>query len=155
MDGGNDGAVNMIPRPRFDGTFNWGHVYNGVMLTLVVVGGLIYIVRWQGAVDAQLISLSEGVTAIKELSKWQAVVDSKLQTSETNRAVYLPKINAVEASDRLQDIKIEAVTGALGDIKAAIGKTSDAIAETNKKVGDIATTIAVIEERTKKEGTPN
>lgn len=72
---------------------------------------------------------------IASLIGWKSDVDAAMKQ--------IPKIETIEASDKLQDERITNINRSLDSISDNLARTSDAL-------GKISTSIAVIEERTKK-----
>jgi hypothetical protein len=77
------------------------------------------------------------------LVKWQGAVDSQLEAIAEMRRALVPAVENLKQSDALQDQKINTLDKTLDNIADTVGKTNDALA-------DIAKSVAVIEERTKK-----
>lgn len=115
-----------LPKFRLDGTLTLGNV---LQIAVIIGGFVLYYgatVEWKTGVDS-----------------WRTEVQDKLIKAEASRNTNLPRLNQLEASDRIQDERIAGVNRGLDNIQTTL-------AETNKALTEIGKTVAVIEERTKK-----
>lgn len=132
-----DGAM-QVPKFRLDGTLTLGNV----LQIASILGGI-------------LLLYTQGIQWKTEVDLWRVGVDSSLKTVESNRAINLPRINSLEKSDQLQDVRMTNLGEAFIDIRKSVTSIGDKLDDYGQKLSEIATTIAVIEERTKKEKDSN
>lgn len=126
-----------IPKPTFDRTITFGNVLQSFLILAAMLSFFAVQVQWRTAVDLQLQNTAETLRQM-----------AKDRTSDTDKMV------GVEANDKLQDQRIVDLKGDLQDIQKTQDRTNETLGKTNEVLSKITTSIAVIEERTKKE-TPN
>lgn len=122
-----------MPKFRFDGTFTFGNAIQ----TAVIIGGFVLYygstVEWKTTIEAWRDNTNDKLTQI----------DGKFTSIETSRAINLPRLSNLEASDKIQDERM----GNLADAVIEIRKSQSTITE---KLAVIGESIAVIKERTEK-----
>lgn len=96
-----------IPRPIFDRTLNYGNVIQIFLLLVMIVGGGVYMVRWQGDVE------------------------NKLADAEAARVRYIPIVDALVKSDAIQDERM----GNLADAVIEIRRSQVSITEKLSQIG--------------------
>lgn len=113
-----------LPKPRFDGTFNYGHLVNAIMLGLTIISGMVYVVQWQAATETRLAEI------------------------ERVRQLNLPVFEAMRQSDIVQNERMGNMADAIVEMRRQYGNL-------NEKISEIATSVAVIKERTASPRLPN
>lgn len=76
------------------------------------------------------------------LIQWKGDVDNQIKLSQAARDKYIPIVESIVKSDILQDQRMNNFAEAIGGIRQSQATIID-------KIGDIKSTVAVIEERTK------
>lgn len=113
-----------VTAPRFDWSFNFGHVLSSVTV-MMAVGGAVW---WQ--------------------SYQMASFEHRIAASEARALLYIPRIDALMKSNDVQENRIENLADSVKGIRADIAENNRAmrldLSDTNKNVATLRESMAEI-----------
>lgn len=102
-----------LPRPIFEGTFNYGHLVNTIMLAITIMGGAVFIV------------------------KWQAATEYRLSEIERFRQANVPVFEAMRQSDIVQNERMGNMADAIVEMRRTYGTLNEKLSEIGASVAVI------------------
>lgn len=110
--------MNQIPRPIFDRTITYGHLLQSALLLIAILGGMIYLVRWQEEVNTRL-NFAEQMRPIVEMLARSDVIQAE------KIANFSDDLGEVRRSQSTIIDKVGDISTAIAVIKERVERTAN------------------------------